>query len=427
MQRRQFLGVAGSATALAASPDMSIERVLTTLQNADGRTAEDVAQDELVWRDVQQSFSVSRSVLNLNNAGLCPSPTVVTNAVHDLTMEMEKVPPYTAFTTFAPRLEHVRTGLAQMLGADPEEVAIVRNATEALHAVLLGVPLSAGDEILTTEHDYWGMLDALEQRNRRDGVVVVKVPVPVPPTELDDLVQLFERAITPRTRLILLSHPVNLTGQMFPVRKICDMAHARGIEVVLDAAQSFGMIDHRIADLGCDYYGTSLHKWLMGPKGTGMLYVKRDKIEKVWPLMPPPKRYLNDIRKFEGWGTVPATPLAIGEALAFHHGIGGKRKEARFRYLTRYWAERLSRHAKVHLRTDLRPEMSCAIATVDIDGVEPGALVTHLWEKHRIVVANASTRAKNVRGVRVSPSLHNTLGDLDRFVDVMTRIADKGL
>ncbi len=405
----------------------TLERIESAGRRVAGQSAQAVARDEDFWREVQQSFSVSRSVINLNSAGLCACPKVVTDAVLDLTMEQEKLPSYTAFTTLPPRLEIVRLSLAKLFGCDPEELALVRNATEALQTVLLGVELEAGDEVLTTSHDYWAMLDGLEQRRQRDGIRVKHVPVPVVPGTMDELIQPIEGGITPRTRLILVSHMVNLTGQIFPVREICEMAHARGIEVVVDAAQSFGMIDFELDDLGCDYFGTSLHKWLMAPKGTGMLYIRRDRIAGTWPLLPPPQQLSDDVRKFEALGTISATSLATSEAIAFHNGIGAKRKEERLRYLTRYWADRLATLPNVRFRTSFDPAMSCAIATVDIDGIEPRALLEHLWEQHRIRVANPTQRADNVRGVRVSPGLHTTLEELDTFCEVMERISRNGL
>jgi selenocysteine lyase/cysteine desulfurase len=401
----------------------AFERIETAGKRVVGLTAQEVARDEDFWREVQQSFSVDRSVINLNNAGLCACPKVVTDAVLQLTMEQEKVPPYTAFTTLPPRLEVVRVSLARLFGCDPEELALVRNATEALQTVLLGVELEPGDEVLTSSHDYWAMLDGLEQRRHRDGIRVKHVPVPAEPASMDELVQSIEDGITARTRLILVSHMVNLGGQIYPIRQICDVAHARGIDVVVDGAQSFGMIDFTLDDLGCAYFGTSLHKWLMAPKGTGMLYVRRDKIAGMWPLLPPPQGLSADVRKFEALGTIPATSLAIAEAIAFHNGIGAKRKEERLRYLTGYWADRLRALPNVRFCTSFDLEMFCAIATVDIDGIEPGALLDHLWEKHRIRVANPTPRAENIRGVRVSPGLHTTLEELDTFCEVMEGIS----
>jgi len=423
MKRRKFIEGIGLASGAILLSQFHLERVEAAAKKITGLNPKDAATNEGFWREVQQSFSVSRSVINLNNAGLCPSPRIVTDSVVDLIWEMEKVPSYTAFTTFAPRLENVRSKLARLSGCDSEELSIVRNATEALQTVLLGLKLSKGDEVLTTKHDYWAMLDALDQRIERDGIVVKKADVPAPPKNQEELVDIFEKEITSKTKLILVSHPVNLTGQLFPIKQICDLAHSKGIEVVVDGAQSFGMLDYKIEDLGCDYFGTSLHKWLMAPKGTGMLYVKRDKIEKLWPLLPADKDMKNNIRKFEALGTIPAYSLAIGEAISFHNGIGAKRKEERLRYLTKYWVDRLSNLSNIEFYTGFNPQMSCAIATVGIKDIEPNRILNYLWDNHRIHVANPSKRRPELNGIRVSVGLQTTFEELDSFCEIMENIS----
>ena len=197
----------------------------------------------------------------------------------------------------------------------------------------------------------------MRQRERREGLVLKLVKIPIPPKDLNEIAAAFERGITSRTKLILMSHQVNITGQITPVKAVCDMARAKGIETIVDGAHSFAQFDFKQKDLGCDYFGTSLHKWLYAPKGTGLLYVKRDKIEKLWPLMAAESKQSNDIRKFEEVGTHSAAPrLAIGEAMLFHHGMGGKRKEARLRYLSRYWMNRLKDVPKVRFNTSFDPE-----------------------------------------------------------------------
>jgi len=245
---------------------------------------------------------------------------------------------------------------------------------------------------------------------------------------MNELVDIFEMGITSKTKLILVSHPVNLTGQLFPIKRICDMAHSKGVEVAVDAAQSFAQIDYKISDLDCDYFATSLHKWLMAPKVTGLLYMKQDKIAKTWPVMPAPESYENDIRKFERMGTISAKMLAIAQALIFHNAIGTKRKEERFRYLTNYWVDNIKDLPNVRFKTTFKPEMSCAIANVHIEGVDDRALAKYLFDKHNIyVVPMTRKRAKGTNGIRVSPSLPNTLEELDMFCDVMEHVAKKGL
>lgn len=428
MKRRKFLenmGLVSSSVILSQATFKRISAATTKIVNL---SPEEVASNELYWSEIQKSFSVSRNIINLNTAGVCPSPKIVTDTVVDLTWEYEEVPSLMAFTKFPPLLETVRFDLARLFGSEAEEIAIVRNTTEALQTVLMGVPLDKGDEVLTTKHDYWAMIDALEQRQKRDGIVLKKVDVPLIPKSMNELVEIFENGITSKTKLILVSHPVNLTGQLFPIKRICEMAHSHGIEVVVDAAQSFGMIDYKLEDLGdCDYFGTSIHKWLMGPKGSGMLYVRKDKIEKLWPLLPADQALDHDVRRFEAIGTQPATSLAISQAIAFHNSIGSKRKEDRLRFLTHYWVDRLSKLPNIKFFTNFSSEMSCAIAVVGIDGINPQKLLEHLWNNHKIHVANTSKRIPEIKGIRVSVGLHTTLDELDKFCDIMSEISKKGL
>jgi selenocysteine lyase/cysteine desulfurase len=290
----------------------------------------------------------------------------------------------------------------------------------------MGMDFKPGDEILTTTQDYPRMLTTLRQRERREGLVLKLVKIPIPPRDLAEIAAAFERGVTSRTKLLLISHQVNITGQITPVKAVCDMARAKGIETIVDGAHSFAQFDFKQKDLGCDYFGTSLHKWLYAPKGTGLLYVKRDKIEKLWPLMAAESKQANDIRKFEEVGTHSAAPrLAIGEAMLFHNSIGGKRKEARLRYLSRYWMNRLKDVPKVRFNTSFDPDQSCAIANVEIVGVEPRAIGGYLFDKHRIFATPIVH--EEFKGIRITPNVYTTLGELDRFSDVMEQVARKGL
>lgn len=431
VQRRSFLRAVGGTVA-AGIPTLFDTGTIARLQAATQRTAtltaQEVAGDEAFWRDVQQSFSVSRAVSYLNTSSASSSPRVVIDAVVHQVWEQEKVPSNSLYTNLAAQMEPVRASLAKITGCDAEEVAFTRNATDALNTVLLGVPLKPGDEVLTTTQDYWAMLDALEQRVQREGIVLKKITMPTPPAGLDDLVRAFERGVSPATKLILLSHPMNLTGQLLPVKRICNMAHARGIEVVVDGAQAIGHLDLKLRDLDCDYFGASLHKWAMAPKGTGMLFVKRSKIANVWPLFPAPSsRKTDDIRKFEALGLQSTVMLAIAEALAFGNSVGAARKEARLRFLTRYWVERLTKLPAVRFHTSFEPGMSCGIATMEVAGLDPYALTEYLWQRHRIVVFNVARRTSEFRGIRISPHLHTSLDELDRFCEVIEHVAKNGL
>ncbi|MCB1025653.1 MAG: aminotransferase class V-fold PLP-dependent enzyme, partial [Acidobacteria bacterium] len=300
------------------------------------------------------------------------------------------------------------------------------NASESLEILLMGLDLKAGDEILTTTQDYPRMLTTLKQRELREGLKLNLIKVPIAPKNFGDLATPFERAITPKTKLILMSHQINLTGQIMPVKRVCEMARAKGIETIVDGAHSFAQFNFKRDDLGCDYFGTSLHKWLYAPKGTGMLYVKKDKIPKVWALMASEDKNRNDIRKFEEIGTHSAAMrLAIGEAVLFHNAIGAERKEARLRYLSHYWMNKLKDIPKVGFNTSFDEEQSCAIANVKIDGIDPGKIGNHLFSKYKIFTTPIVH--DEFSGIRITPNVYTTLWELDRFCNVMEDIARNGL
>ena len=428
--RRRFLSSAGKGLGLAALSSPAVGALLGAVTRAAARVAhlppEEAARDEDFWFDIQQAFTVTRGIVNLNNGGVSPSPRIVTEALVRYIWQQEDATAYTMWQILEPQSETIRTGLAEMFGCDREEVAITRNASESLEALLLGMDFRAGDEILSTTQDYPRMLTTLRQRERREGLVLKLVKIPLAPKNVGDITAAFERGITPRTRVILISHMVNITGQITPVRAVCEMARARGIETIVDGAHSFAHFRFTRDDLGCDYFGTSLHKWLYAPKGAGMLYVRRDKIEKVWPLFAAEEKNARDIRKFEEVGTHSAAPrLAIGEAILFHNGVGAARKEARLRHLSRYWMNRLKDVPKVRFHTSFDPGQSCAIGTVEIEGVEPGALGSHLMGAHRIFTTPIVH--EEFRGLRITPNLYTTTRELDRFCDVMERVARKGL
>ncbi|MEX1274564.1 MAG: aminotransferase class V-fold PLP-dependent enzyme, partial [Bacteroidota bacterium] len=427
---RRFLSMVGKGAGLAALSSATVASLLDDLHAATARVAhlspEQAAMDEDFWFHIQESFSVTRGIINLNNGGVSPSPRLVTEAFCRYTWQQEDVTAYTMWQILEPQSETIRTGLAEIFGCDREEVAITRNASESLEILLMGMDLKSGDEILSTTQDYGRMLTTLRQRELREGLVLKMIKIPIAPKSLDDIYKEFEKAITPRTKVILMSHVINITGQIMPVKKVCDLAHAKGIEVIVDGAHSFAHFDFKQSDLNCDYYGASLHKWLFAPKGTGILYVKKDKIEKIWPLMAAEKKQKGDIRKFEEIGTHPAAPrLAIGEAILYHHGIGAKRKEERLRYLSRYWMTKLKDLPNVRFHTSWEPNQSCGIANIEIVGIEPGAIGSYLMDKHKIFTT--PILHDEFKGIRITPSVYTTLNELDRFVDVMTTISKKGL
>jgi isopenicillin-N epimerase len=428
--RRNFLSLAGKGLGLAALSSATVASLLKEIHAATKSIAHltpaQAAMDEDFWFTIQNAFTVTRGIINLNNGGVSPSPRIVTEALVRYIWQQEDATAYTMWQLLEPQSETIRTGLAELFGCDREEIAITRNASESLEVLLMGMSFKSGDEILTTTQDYPRMLNTLRQREKREGLVLKLVKIPIPPKDLSEITKAFERGITDRTRLILMAHQVNITGQITPVKAVCDMARAKGIETIVDGAHSFAQFDFQQKDLGCDYFGTSLHKWLYAPKGTGLLYIKRDKIGKIWPLMAAESKQAEDIRKFEEIGTHSAAPkLAIGEALLFHNGIGGKRKEARLRYLSRHWMNRLKDVPKIRFNTSFDPNQSCAIANVHIEGTDPYAVGSYLFREHKVFVTPIAH--EEFQGIRITPNVYTTLGELDRFCGLMETIAQRGL
>ena len=430
INRRRFLEMVGKGVGLATLCSSTVASLLNDVRAAVKRvehlSPEKAAEDEDFWFEIQQAFTVTRGIVNLNNGGVSPSPRIVTEALVRYIWEQEDATAYTMWQILEPQSETIRTGLAELFGCDREEIAITRNASESLEIILMGMDFKSGDEILTTTQDYPRMLTTLRQREQREGLVLKMIKIPIAPKRLDEITEEFEKGITPKTRLILISHVVNITGQITPVKAVCELARSKGIEVIVDGAHSFAHFDFKQSDLGCDYYGSSLHKWLCAPKGTGLLYVKREKIEKIWPLMAAEKKQASDIRKYEEIGTHSAAPkLAIGEAILFYNGIGAKRKEARLRYLSRYWMNKLKDAPNVRFHTSFDENQSCGIANIEILGVDPAELNSYLFGTHKIFTT--AIMHDEFRGLRITPNVYTTLKELDRFCEVMDMVARKGI
>jgi selenocysteine lyase/cysteine desulfurase len=421
--RRQFLGHTRGlgVAALATFNPAGLPRLLDATAGVAHRSAEDVARDETYWREIQQAFTLDRTIINLNNGGVCPSPRVVHEALKRYLDISNQAPVYHMWQILEPNIESVRRTLAADAGADADTIAITRNASEALQIAQLGLDLKAGDEVVTTNQDYGRMLQTWEQRVARDGIKLTKIAFPVPPTQAD-LVRRFEAAITPATRVLHFCHITNLTGHIFPVKEICALARRRGLTTIVDGAHAYAHFPFAIRDFDCDFYGTSLHKWLLAPIGTGFLYVRRERIARHWALQPPPASLANSIKKFEEVGTHPAANHnAIAEALTFHHGIGAERKAARLHYLKTRWAERLRTRPRFQLHSSLDPALSCAIANIGIDGIAPGEIVAKLWDGWRII-ATPINHAE-YKGIRVTPNVYTTLEEVDQFVEAMEAMA----
>jgi selenocysteine lyase/cysteine desulfurase len=385
----------------------------------------ELAGDEAFWSQVQRAFRVDRSLINLNNGGVSPAPVAVEEALRRYQEFSNLAPAHTMWRVLAPQRETVRRDLAELFGCDAEEIALTRNASEALEICQLGLDLRPGDEVLATDQDYGRMLDTFRQRERRDGVVLKLFPLPVPLDDPGTVVDLYRRHLTPRTRVILVSHVVNITGQVLPAREVVRLGRERGVPVIVDGAHSFAHFPFSHADLECDYYGTSLHKWLFAPVGAGMLYVRRERVRSLWPLMPAAAKLDGDIRKFEEIGTHPAANfLALGEAVAFHRGLGAERKAARLIHLRDRWAARLGQHPRLRLLTSLAPGHAVGIATFAVPGMDHAALVEHLWERWRILVTHILH--PSFEGIRVTPSVYTTLEEIDRFCAAVEDALERG-
>lgn len=426
--RREFLEKLGTAIPLG----LALATLAPLGKNGGAAIAapnlppEQIATNESYWAKVQQAFTVDRSIINLNNGGVSPAPAYVQQAMKRHLDFSNNAPAYTMWKVLEPQREGVRHQLARLFNCDNEEIALTRNASEGLQICQLGFDLKAGDEVLTTTQDYGRMINTFKQRERREGIVLKQFQIPIPAEDDDAVVALFEENITAKTRLILISHMINLTGQILPVKRVVQMARRRGIPVIVDGAHSFAHFPFQQQDLDCDYFATSLHKWLFAPHGTGMLYVKKDKIEGLWPMTPADEDMDDDIRKFEEIGTHPAANyLAIAEAVTFHEGIGEEAKIARLIYLRDRWAKRLMANERVKLHTSLKAGLAGGFANVEIEGIRPGKLARHLWKKHQIIVTPINH--PEFDGIRVSPSVYTTVAEIDRFSEALETVIKKGL
>ncbi len=423
MIRRDFLAAAASAAAVPRLRPDFLHRL-----GEQGHGAGD-PDDEAYWATVRQAFDLPEGVINLDHGNIGTAPRTVIAELVRHAQDVEQFPPHRNYALHTgvtkPRLYPF---LGEMLGVPADEIALVRNATEALDTVLLGYPLERGDEVLCSTHDYYAMLDALEYRRDRDGIVLRMLQPPVPAPSLDALAALYEAAITPRTRLVLLTHPSNLTGQLLPVRRIADAAHRAGALVVVDGAQSFGIVDYTIPDLGCDFYGISLHKWLSAPIGAGALWMRKEQAERVSPLVPAPK----SIRGHErfSWSGTYFEPICAGAVAAcvLQQSIGAKRKSARLRYLTQSWRSRVEEIPGIRFYSVAEPDASCGLATFEVPGITSERLQAVLWKEHRILVQDMlwGGRTPEVRGVRITPNVYTTPGELDRFVAAVHRVVRDG-
>ncbi|WP_353484874.1 aminotransferase class V-fold PLP-dependent enzyme [Haliscomenobacter sp.] len=382
----------------------------------------DLARDEDFWQQIRAAYSGTKDFIQLENGYYSLAATEVLENYIQHIRKVNAVSSYYMRTRQSDDKLASRQALARVLGCPVEELIITRNTTESLDTIIAGIDWKSGDEAVMAEQDYGAMLDMFRLQARRYGIVNRMVSVPLNPSSDEEIVDLYEKAITPKTRLLMICHMINITGHILPVKKITDMAHRHNVEVLVDGAHAFAHLDFKIADLGCDYYGSSLHKWTGVPLGAGILYVRKEKIAKIWQLFGDMGYDDDDIRKLNHTGTHPvATDLAIQDAIRFHEMIGVQRKEARLRYLQRYWTDQVRNHSKIFLNTPTAPERSCGIANVGIEGIKPGDLAKTLMEKYKIFTVAIDTA--NVHGIRVTPHLYISTKELDLFVNALKQIA----
>ena len=426
--RRKFLKEVGLLAGAFSSTSLFNQAHAEDIAKANQKVVDllptEVATDEDYWSVIQQAYTVNPNIINLNNGGVSPSPRIVQEAVERYNKLSNEGPSYYMWRILDQGREPLRQKLADLAGCRAEEVAINRNATEALNTVIFGLELKAGDEVIGTKQDYPNMISAWRQREQREGIKYTQISFNFPIENDEEIVNAFEKAITPKTKIIHVTHIINWLGQIMPVKKISQMAHKHGIEVICDSAHSFGLLDFTIPQLECDYWGTSLHKFLSAPIGSGMLWIKKEKIEKIWPLVCNDKPRSGDIRKFETIGT-RSFPIeqGIGEAINFQNAIGNKRKEERVRYLKNYWAEKVLQIPKVKIHTSLRPPYSCSICGVSIDGMTPTELDSSLFTNYKIHTVGIVW--ENISCVRVTPHVYTRVQDLDKLVRAIGEIARK--
>lgn len=427
-QRRAFLQKMGVLAGAFSANSLFNQLHAANFESAQAAvknlSADAVAADEDYWSVIQQAYTVNSNFVNLNNGGVSPSPRVVQEAVERYNQLTNQGPSYYMWRILDQGREPLRYKLAEMAGCSTEEIAINRNATEALNTVIFGLDLKVGDEVIGTKQDYPNMIQAWKQREMREGIVYKQLNFQFPIESDAEIVKAFENAITPKTKIIHITHIINWIGQILPARKIADMAKSHGIEVIVDGAHSFGLLDYQIPDLNCDYFGTSLHKFLSAPIGSGMLWIKKEKIGKIWPLLCNGDPKGTDIRKFETLGT-RSFPIeqGIGEAVNFQMAIGGKRKEDRIRYLKNYWAKKVAEVPKVKIHTSFKPEYACAICGVSIDGMTPGELDSALFNTYKIHTVGIVW--ENISCVRITPHVYTRIQDLDKLVKAITELASK--
>ena len=419
MNKRSFIK---NATLTGIGASLGMDALAALFETKKHSSAAALAADDKFWNQIRTQYMLKPDYINLENGfyNFIPQPTLEKYIQHIRDINYQGS--FYMRTVQRDNKKRMAAKLAAVAGCSPEELIITRNTTESLDLVIAGQDWKAGDEALMAIQDYGSMLDMFEQVSKRYGVVLNKVSIPNLPASDEEIVSLYEKAITPKTKLLMVPHMVNITGQILPVRKICDMAHSKGVEVMVDGAHAFAHIQYKISELDCDYYGTSLHKWMSVPLGAGFLFVKKEKIAKTWPLIGDGTKDLSDIRRLNHIGThACATDLTIEDAIDFYNMIGAERKEKRLRYIQQYWTSRVKNIPKIIINTPTDDKRSCGIANVGIAGMTPADLAKRLMDEHKIFTVAIDTA--NVHGCRITPNVYTTLEELDAFVAALKKLA----
>jgi selenocysteine lyase/cysteine desulfurase len=424
--RRNFIQKAGLATATAFLSSLvqpawskNLERAI---KDSEHLSADELADEEEFWYYIQQSFTVSPSIINLNNGGVSPAPKTVQDAMKRYYDFCNEAPSYYMWRILDQGRETLRGNLAKMAGCSADEIAINRNSSEGLETVIFGLALKQGDEVVVAKQDYPNVVNAWKQRELRDGIKINWINLELPTEDKSYLIRQYVSAFTSRTRVVNITHIINWNGQIIPVKEIAEEAHKRNIEVLVDGAHSFAHFNFKIPDLNADYFATSLHKWLYAPIGSGMLYVKKEKIKNIYPMFASDNPLKEDIRKFENLGTRPFyIEQAIGKALEFHDMIGSERKEKRLHYLKNYWMEKVRDIPKVKIHTSLNSKWGCAIGLVSVEGKKPSELDNFLFSNYKI--HTTSIEWENIKGVRITPNVYTTTKNLDVLVNGIANFA----
>lgn len=420
---RQFGATLGAASlGSALFPGLALGKELEELDLMNFPPS-DTPEDDF-WAWVQQNYTVSPNIINLNNGGVSPSPKPVQDTFERYNRFCNEAPSYYMWRILDQGREALRADLAALAGCSPLEIAINRNTTEAMDIIIYGLRLQKGDEVVLTLQDYPNVINLWKMLEHRDGIVLKWVNLELPLEDEDRLAQAYIDQFTSRTKVVNVTHIINWIGQIVPVKKIAAEAHRRGIDVLVDGAHTFALLDFKIPDLDCDYFATSLHKWMGAPFGSGLLYVKKEKIPGIYPIYPDDKYQSDEIQKFERMGTRSfASEMAIGSALDFHMAIGSQRKEERLRYLKNYWMEKVKEIPGVHLHTSFKPEYSCVIGLFSIDGFTPEEIDNFLFKEYKI--HSVGIVWENISGVRITPNVYTLERDLDKLVQAITSLAEK--